>query len=358
MRKLAIVTLTAVPIALVAWVVHQGLTPPPPERLTAAAKPAAPPGAQPSAPAAAAASAKPADADGALLALFDGLLGPGEKAKLYDSNGLFDYIDGGAPVFIERGFRRLGAAELKLEGSDVVCDVYDMATPENSTAIFNKEKSSNAKAVEGWPAAISGAMSFVFHSGPYYIKLTAFDPKGEAQLAKLAQKIKERTATPPVAIATGAVAKPAGEPAVAAAPSGEEDKALAALFDGELGGAKVKEKVALYDSKGLFDYIDGGAPVFIERGFRKLAATELASAEGSDLDCAVYDMAKPENAKAIFEKERSKNAQPVDGWDEAITGNLSFVFWSDRYYVKLTSFDARGESALFPLAKALRRKAR
>ncbi len=355
MRKLAIVTLVAVPVALVAWVVHQGLNPPPPERLPAAGKPAPSASGSPPASAQAAAAGKPADADAALLALFDGLLGPGEQARLYDSNGLFDYIDGGAPVFIERGFRRLGAAELKLEGSDVVCDVYDMATPENSTAIFHKERSANAKAVEGWPAAIAGAMSFVFHSGAYYVKLTAFDAGGEAQLPKLAQKLRERTATKPVAVATG---PDQAAQAQAPAPAGDEDQALVALFDGDLGGAKVKEKVALYDSKGLFDYIDGGAPVFIERGFRKLAATELASAEGSDLDCAVYDMARPETAKAIFEKERSQSAQPVDGWDEAITGNLSFVFWSDRYYVKLTAFDAKGESALLGLAKALRRKAR
>jgi hypothetical protein len=358
LRTLAIAVLVAVPLAVVGWVVHQGMNPPPPERMLAAAKPAAPPGAAPGkAPPPAAINL--ANADSVLLALFDGLLGAGEKAKLYDSNGLFDYIDGGAPVFIERGFRRLAAAELKLEGSDVVCDVYDMAAPENSTAIFNKEKSANAKPVENWPAAISGAMSFVFHSGAYYIKLTAFDAKGEAQLPKLAQRLKEKTATPPVAVATGPSASaPAAAAGSAPAPSGDEDKALTALFDGELGGAKVKEKVAIYDSKGLFDFIDGGAPVFIERGFRKLAATELASADGADLECAIYDMAKPENAKAIFEKEKSAKAQSVDGWDEAIAGNLSFVFWSDRYYVKLTAFDAKGESALFPLAKALRRKAR
>jgi hypothetical protein len=95
-----------------------------------------------------------------------------------------------------------------------------------------------------------------------------------------------------------------------ARPSGQEaDATLRALFEPSPAGAKVKEKVALYDEKGLFDYIDGAAPIFIERHFRKLAATEMATPEGSDLVCDVYDMATPENAQAIFDKEKSPQRQ-------------------------------------------------
>jgi hypothetical protein len=85
---------------------------------------------------------------------------------------------------------------------------------------------------------------------------------------------------------------------------------LRALFEAPPAGVKIKEKVALYDEKGLFDYIDGAAPIFIDRHFRKLAAAELATAEGSDLVCDVYDMATPENAQAIFDKEKSATAKP------------------------------------------------
>ncbi|HJX51403.1 MAG TPA: hypothetical protein VJ801_01440, partial [Polyangia bacterium] len=69
---------------------------------------------------------------------------------------------------------------------------------------------------------------------------------------------------------------PTAVPAGKSRPSGAEaDKSLLALFQGDLGGAKVKEKVTLYDEKGLFDSIDGAAPIFIERHFRRQAATEL-----------------------------------------------------------------------------------
>lgn len=142
-----------------------------------------------------------------------------------------------------------------------------------------------------------------------------------------------------------------------ARPSGQEaDATLRALFEPSPAGAKVKEKVALYDEKGLFDYIDGAAPIFIERHFRKLAAAEMATPEGSDLVCDVYDMATPENAQAIFDKEKSPNAKPAEGWPEAIVGPMSFVFHHARYYIKLTAFDAKAESALPLVARSLKEK--
>ncbi len=344
MRTLVFAALAAVPVALVGWVVWQGMHPPPPEKLVQSL------GGHPTAKGPAA----QADPDAALLALFDG--SPGgvkvkEKVALYDSKGLFDYIDGAAPIFIERGYRRLGAAEMAFEGSDLTCDVYDMVTPENATAIFNKEKPPTAKQVEGWPAAISGPMSFVFHAGRYYVKLTAFDAKAESALPALAKALREKAGTPPIAVVTPQGTAPATKPA-------DEDGALLALFDGPLGGAKVKEKAVLYDSKGLFDYIDGAAPVFIERGYRRLATAELASPEGSDLVCDVYDMATADNAKAIFEKERSPSAKPVEGFPQAISGSMSFVFHAGRYYVKLTAFDAKAEAVLPALAAALKEKMR
>jgi hypothetical protein len=142
-----------------------------------------------------------------------------------------------------------------------------------------------------------------------------------------------------------------------ARPSGQEaDATLRALFEPSPVGAKVKEKVALYDEKGLFDYIDGAAPIFIDHHFRKLAAAEMSTPEGSDLVCDVYDMGTPENAQAIFDKEKSATAKLADGWPEAIAGPMSFVFHDGRYYAKLTAFDAKAEAALPVVARSLKEK--
>jgi hypothetical protein len=155
----------------------------------------------------------------------------------------------------------------------------------------------------------------------------------------------------------GRKALPAEKLGAAARPTGQDaDAALRGLFDAQFAGAKLKEKVALYDEKGLFDYIDGAAPIFIERHFRKLGAAELSTPEGSDLVCDVYDMAAPENALSIFDKEKSASAKPVDGFPDAISGPMSFVFHRARYYVKLTAFDAKAEAVLPAVARTLTEK--
>ena len=146
-----------------------------------------------------------------------------------------------------------------------------------------------------------------------------------------------------------------GAAAAASQPGGrDEDGALKALLATPLAGATVKGAVTLYDAKGLFDYIDGAAPIYIERKFRRLAAAEMGTPDGGELTCDVYDMAAPENAQSIFDKERSPAAKVVDGWPEAITGPKSLVFRNGRYYVKLTAFDAKAEALLPEVAKGLR----
>ena len=136
----------------------------------------------------------------------------------------------------------------------------------------------------------------------------------------------------------------------------QDDALLLALLSGEPAGAKVDGSPTLYDDKTLFDYINGAAPIFIERKFRKLAAAEMVTPEGGDLTCDVYDMGEAANAESIFAKERSATAAAVPDWPQAILGARAFVFHHDRYYVKLTAFDAGSEALLPELAAALRDK--
>ena len=178
MRVLVAALLLAVPLALVGWVAWSGGRPPRQPR-SAVAKPD-----------------KPADGDAALRSLFDALP-PGAKLKepavLYDEKTLFDYIDGAAPLYLERHFRRLAAAELAVEGGgEVTADVYDMAAPENAASIFAAERSPSARPVPGFDAAAAGPMSLVFQRGRYYVKLTAFDGRGEAALPALARALAGR----------------------------------------------------------------------------------------------------------------------------------------------------------------------
>jgi len=145
-----------------------------------------------------------------------------------------------------------------------------------------------------------------------------------------------------------------GSPTNSKPPEDTNDALLRAVFSKPVAGATVKGELELYDAKGLFDYIDGAAPMYIDRGFRKLAAAELVSEGGGELTGDVYDMGTPKNAESIFEAERSDGTQEVASWPEAISGSRSFVFHFDRYYVKLTAFDATSEAALLDVAREVK----
>ena len=140
----------------------------------------------------------------------------------------------------------------------------------------------------------------------------------------------------------------------AAAPPCGGDGSLRSLFKGAPAGMKVKDKIELYDEQGLFNYIDGGAPLYVKHHFRKLGAAELVSAEGGELTCDIYDMSEASNAAAVFAAEKSATFKPVAGWSQAASGPLFFIFQEACYYVKLTAFDKKAESALPKLASALR----
>jgi len=149
--------------------------------------------------------------------------------------------------------------------------------------------------------------------------------------------------------AAAAVSKPTADQKK---PVLDEDGKLRALFRLPLVGVKIDGQVKLYDQQGLFDYIDGAAPIFIERNFRKLAAADLLVGAGS-LTCDIYDMRSADNAASIYTKEKSPTATAVAIGDQAHQGSMSLVFRRDRYYVKLTAFDKTAEALLPELARAL-----
>jgi hypothetical protein len=167
--------------------------------------------------------------------------------------------------------------------------------------------------------------------------------------------VREGRSVPPTSpLASAAFA---GGTAAPEGPKADPDDApLLALFEGSPGGAKAKAMPSLYDEKRLFDYIDGAAPLYIDRHFRRLAAAEMATADGADLTCDVYDMREAENAASIFLSEKSGSSKTVDDWPQALVGSMSFVFRKGRYYVKLTAFDKKSEAALPGLALALRER--
>ncbi|MFH1809477.1 MAG: DUF6599 family protein [Pseudomonadota bacterium] len=364
MRAALVVLLVAFPLGLVLWIAQRAWTAPAVDPalslgLHAGVHDAA--GREPGAgtpepgPAAAEARDEVADALRALLASpLAGFAVDGEL-QLYDDKGLFDYIDGAAPTFIERGFKKLAAVELKSsDGGEATCDVYDMGAPPSAAAIYGKEKPATANWATVGDEGHRGSRSLVFRRTRYYVKLTAFDDAAEGLLGDLATLLVRRMdeaarqPTPDAAQETGTVLEAPERGRI-----DDADALLRGMLRAPLDPARLDGEVVLYDDKGLFDYIDGAAPVYLERGFRMLAAAELRVGDAGELTCDVYDMASADNARAIYDKERPATAVDAQLGDRGHRGSRSLVLTSGPYYIKLTAFDDAAEAALPDLAKLL-----
>jgi hypothetical protein len=73
----------------------------------------------------------------------------------FEKSQLFDYIDGGAEIFLEFGFDRLLVQEYAKGDSTIVLEVYQMASPESALGIY-LQKCGAETPVEGIPARNSG----------------------------------------------------------------------------------------------------------------------------------------------------------------------------------------------------------
>ena len=107
-----------------------------------------------------------------------------------------------------------------------------------------------------------------------------------------------------------------------------------------------------YTRETLFDYINGGAEVYLDLDFVKVGARDymVELDEETYITLDVYDMREPVNAFGIYSAERYRDIPPVKVGVEGYLGGGALNFWSAGYYVKIRA-DSEG-----PAVNALLKK--
>jgi hypothetical protein len=112
-------------------------------------------------------------------------------------------------------------------------------------------------------------------------------------------------------------------------------------------------KGTLYDHETLFDYIDGGAELYLSYDF-KVAASFVYKKEGApEINVDIFDMGEAKNAFGVFSQSREVLDNRIGQGMEYAGGLLTF--WKDRYYVSLLAYpETEGaKGAVFQLARAI-----
>ena len=94
--------------------------------------------------------------------------------SVYDDSDLFEYIDGGAPFYIERGFEELISGEYKKGGDSFIVDIYKMEDAKSAVKLFKDIKKKDAKKTGFGEDGQMGSNQAEFFRGKFFVRIVAF----------------------------------------------------------------------------------------------------------------------------------------------------------------------------------------
>jgi hypothetical protein len=109
-----------------------------------------------------------------------------------------------------------------------------------------------------------------------------------------------------------------------------------------------------YSSKQLYGYINGGAEIYLEYGFRKVTGQRCAK-KNHELQIDIYEMASPEAAFGMFTTLRGRCGTPLPGTPWNCVTAEQILFAKGAFLVSIIPYDRATEtrSAAMQAAKAL-----
>jgi len=130
----------------------------------------------------------------------------------------------------------------------------------------------------------------------------------------------------------------------------ETQSNLADLLPDGPEGWKISGKDRVYNRKNLYEYIDGGAELYLSYDFNKVI-NRIYSAPGQpDILLDLFDMGSSQDSYGVFSHGR-EIVEYTFGQGSQYTSGL-LLFWKDRYFVSILASPETEESkeAVFTLA--------
>jgi hypothetical protein len=103
----------------------------------------------------------------------------------------------------------------------------------------------------------------------------------------------------------------------------------------------ISSEPKIYTPETLYDYIDGGAELYISYNFREVASVILAKEGLGEIRVEVFDMGEPKNAFGVFSHTRTKNDFEFGQGSQYFTG--AEIFWKGKYFISVIANDENEE---------------
>ncbi len=120
---------------------------------------------------------------------------------------------------------------------------------------------------------------------------------------------------------------------------------LADFLPDTLTGWQAGKTTELKVPTDLYNYIDGGAELYLSYGFNQALSRTYIKAGKQDVLAEVYDLVEPRNAFGVFTQTREEDHQEFGQGTYRIPGAV--FFWKSHYYITLSAWESSPESNEF-----------
>lgn len=114
------------------------------------------------------------------------------QPSFYKPDTLYQYIDGGADVYLLYEFQILLHQDFKSGAAELTTDIYDMGKPEDAFGIYSAERSPNYNYIPVGAEGYRSKGTLNFFQDHYYVKLSGSGAGADALLDQLARTLSTR----------------------------------------------------------------------------------------------------------------------------------------------------------------------
>lgn len=128
--------------------------------------------------------------------------------------------------------------------------------------------------------------------------------------------------------------------------------------DNEIGNWKRDDLPQEYKGEDLYLYINGGAEIYHEYGFKQVVIQDYVNTNGKSISLEVFEMTDSESAYGIYTFKTAEEGKELTLGDAAQLADYYLNFWKGNILVTLTGFDGHEETikGLLEIARAVERK--
>ena len=133
----------------------------------------------------------------------------------------------------------------------------------------------------------------------------------------------------------------------------EQPNRLENLLPATLPEWQISERDHQYGPRNLYEYIDGGAELYLSYGFIKMMNRIYSAENQPDILVDLFDMGDSRNAYGVFTHARETEDGLFGQGSQVVPGLV--VFWKDRYFASILATPETPESrkAMFRIAKTI-----